>query len=228
MKILRDPFPGPCRPDTLVVLLPPAQSQLMDFHTQDFVGAVRRKALPVDIALAEVTYEHVMRKTVASLLDEQVVQPAKVAGYRDIWLAGISLGAFAALHYAAEHAENLAGIHLIAPYPGTGDILAEIMAAGGPAPWAQTPLSEGADERAWWRWLCREADAGKWRTPVHLSTGTRDRFGRGQSMLAALLPSQNVRTLAGGHDWQTWQGLWQDWLEQGPFATRWAHTVLRA
>jgi hypothetical protein len=225
MKILHDPFPGPNRPDTLLVLLPPAQSELMDFHTMGFVGAVRALELTLDIVLAEVSYQHVMGRTVVSALSTQVLQPAQAAGYRNIWLAGISLGAFAALHYAAQRAEELAGILLIAPYPGTGDILAEISSVGGPVAWAGTLMADGADERAWWRWLCSESATGTWRTPVYLSTGREDRFARGQSMLSALLPDANVRTLSGTHDWPTWQRLWQDWLTQGLLAPSRAHNT---
>jgi len=220
MQVLTDSFDGPARPDTLLVLLPPAEASLEDFHTRGFVAAVRRCAIPVDLVLAGVTYRHVMAKTVVSALREQVVQPAQAAGYREIWFAGISLGAFSALYYAALHAVDLAGIHLMAPYPGSGDILAEIVAAGGPAAWARTAQSERGDERAWWRWLCSEALAGQWQTPVFLSTGSEDRFLRGQRLLAGLLPTERVRYVPGAHAWPTWQALWQDWLDHGPLAGR--------
>ena len=141
MQVLVDHLNGPCRPDTLLVLLPPAQAQLVDFHTHGFVAAVRERGIPVDIHLADITYQHVMAHTSVAALHTQVIGPAVAAGYRKIWLAGISLGAFNALHYAAAHANQLAGIHLMAPYPGTGDILAEIRAAGDPMAWAQTPPS---------------------------------------------------------------------------------------
>lgn len=218
MQVLTDAFDGPARPDTLLVLLPPAQAKLEDFYAQGFVAAVRRNGIPVDIALAEVTYQHVMANSVVSALRQHVVQPARDAGYRRIWLAGISLGAFSALRYAAEVPGDLAGVHLIAPYPGTADILAEIVAAGGPAAWARTPQSEGDDERVWWRWLCREARSGRWQTPVFLGTGSEDRFVHGQRLLAGLLPASHVRYVPGAHAWPTWQKLWQDWLQHGPLA----------
>lgn len=90
--------------------------------------------------LADVTYQHVMNKTVLSALHEHVVQPAQTAGYRTIWLAGISLGAFNALYYASEYATHLAGIHLMAPYPGSSDILAEIISDGSRRMGLRLPL----------------------------------------------------------------------------------------
>lgn len=218
MQVLVDKFMGAGRCETLLVLLPPAQAQLADFQTHGFVAAVRERALAVDLLLADVNHQHVMSNTTASSLHEQVVRPALADGYRHIWLAGISLGAFNALHYAAVHARHLAGIALIAPYPGTGDVLAEINAAGGPEAWARMPASAHNDERAWWRWLGQAALAGQWTTPVYLGTGDTDRFLRGQRMMAQCLPEARVRYLPGGHDWPTWKTLWQAWLNDGPLS----------
>lgn len=218
MRILNDLYSDSGRSQTLLVLLPPSEARIEDFYTQGFVAAVRCRQIEIDLALAETTYQHVMSKTVAASLHHHVVQPAQLAGYQNIWFAGISLGAFNALHYASEYACHLAGLHLIAPYPGTGDILAEISGAGGPAAWASQPPADQSDERAWWFWLCREAAAAEWKTPVYFGTGSEDRFLRGQRMLAGQLPSERVRILAGGHAWPVWQALWCDWLDHGPLA----------
>ena len=51
-----------------------------------------------------------------------------------------------ALLYASTHAAELAGLHLLAPYPGTGDIVAEIRAAGGPQAWYATPAAQQGDD----------------------------------------------------------------------------------
>ena len=218
MRILTDLFDNSDRTETLLVLLPPAQARIEDFYTQGFVDAIRRRRIKIDLLLAETTYQHVMNKTVVSALYEHVVQPAQDSGYQKIWFAGISLGAFNAMYYVSEYAAHLAGVHLISPYPGTGDILAEIIGAGDPIVWSRTTSVDQKDERAWWYWLCREAVAGQWKTPVYLGTGSEDRFLRGQRMLADLLPKDNVRILSGSHDWTTWQALWHDWLDHGPLA----------
>lgn len=220
MRTLTELFDDSALRDTLLVLLPPAESRIEDFHAQGFVSAVRERSIPVDLVLAGATYQHVISNTVVAALHQHVVLPARSRGYREIWFAGISLGAFSALHYAAAHADQLAGMHLVAPYPGTGDILAEIVAAGGPAAWARNALKVEEHERAWWSWLCHEARAGTWHTRVYFGTGTEDRFLRGQRLLAELLPPEQVRYLPGPHAWPTWRALWQDWLDHGPLAAR--------
>jgi pimeloyl-ACP methyl ester carboxylesterase len=206
------------RSETLLVLLPPSLSSIDDFYQHGMVDAVRQRALPVDLLLADVTAQHVVERSAVAQLQAHVVQPAQALGYRQIWLAGISMGAFSALHYAAEHSAPLAGLYLLAPYPGTGDVLAEIRGAGGAAAWHQRQPTSTQDERQWWHWLCRTSAAGHWPTPVYFGTGHADRFLGGQTLLSDLLPPERTCTLPGRHDWPTWTALWNHWLDHGPLA----------
>ena len=219
MRTRTDLYAAPQRSDTLVVLLPPALSSIDDFYEHGFISAVRQRDLPIDLLLADVTAQHVFDSSVVSALHTEVLQPARANGYRSIWLAGISIGAFNALYCAASHADQLAGLYLMAPYTGTGDVLAEIRAAGGAARWCQQQPSV-QDERAWWQWLSQESLKAQWPTPVYFATGDTDRFLSGQRLLADLLPPERVRLLPGNHQWPTWKTLWDDWLDHGPLACR--------
>ncbi|MGV8933942.1 MAG: hypothetical protein ACOH1I_04930 [Gallionellaceae bacterium] len=91
MRILTDLFDSQNRQDTLLVLLPPAESSIEDFISHGFVEAVRSRQIRTDILLAEVTHQHVMSKTIVSALHEHVMLPALASGYKKIWFAGISL-----------------------------------------------------------------------------------------------------------------------------------------
>lgn len=215
MRIQTDAFSTSGRADSLLVLLPPALAQIEDFYAHGFVAAVRQRGIPIDMVLAQATQQQVMDNTFITALHTHVVQPAQAAGYRHIWLAGISIGAYNALYYAAEYAAHLAGIYLMAPYPGTRDILAEITDAGGARTWFDAHPTNMKEERAWWSWLASEALAGQWRTPVFFGTGSEDRFLGGQRLLADLLPTGRVLVCAGSHAWPTWQNLWHDWLDRG-------------
>lgn len=218
MHCLRNPAqPGQVAP-TLLVLLPPAQASAEDFVAQGFVAAVRRRGLPVDICAASLGYEHLLAGTAVDALQQRVVAPALAATPRRIWLAGISMGAFHALFHAVDHAASLAGIELIAPYPGTGGVLAEINAAGGPLAWHHQHADARADERSWWHWLAEQSATGRQDLPVHASLAAGDRFIQGQRLLAGLLPGPRVREMDGAHDWDAWRRLWEDWLDHGPLA----------
>jgi len=218
MRLLTELHTEGARSQTLLVLLPPSLSTLEDFYTHGFVDAVRQHRVQADVLLADINAQHVLDRTVVAVLHEHVIQPAIAKGYRSIWLAGISMGAFCALHYAAHHASHVAGLCLLAPYPGTGDVLAEIRAAGGVAAWAQNPESTQQDERVWWHWLSQQAARGASATPVYFGTGRGDRFLRGQNVLSALLPPERVSLVEGRHDWPTWRTLWDHWLASGPLA----------
>ena len=215
MRCLTDSWRAGQRAENLLVLLPPAKASLEDMLAQGMVAAVRARGLPLDIVLADVGYQQVLAGTVADSLHQAVLQPALEQGYRNIWLAGISLGAFNALHYAAVYAEHLSGIFLLAPYPGTADILQEIRQAGGPQAWADAAPGL-QDERRWWHWLARQEEAT--RCPVWLSLADDDRFAAGQQLLASLLPATRVHRMAGDHSWPVWQQQWRYWLEHGPLA----------
>lgn len=213
--------PGQCS-DTLVVLLPPALASIDDFVAQGFVEAVRERGLCVDLQLADINGQHVLDRTVVALLHEHVLLPARCRGYQNVWLVGVSLGAYSALLCAAEHARSLqgllAGLLLLSPYPGTQEVLAEIRAAAGPVAWSQHER-DWLDERAWWRWLAQEGRHPSCSTAVYFATGAQDRFLRGQTLIADMLPPERVRLLPGGHDWSTWKQLWTQWLDQGPLRT---------
>lgn len=214
MQILADRLATPT--GRLLVLLPPAQTTPQDYLDQGFVAEVRQRGLAADILIPALDHGHVMAGTVVDMLDAHVLAPARAAGYREIWLAGISLGAFNALLCAAARETELAGLCLMAPYPGTGDILAEIRAAGGPQAWATTPAAQGGDERVFWRWLAQRQHRDS--VPVWFGCGSEDRFIRNQLLLAQLLPAADTHLQAGGHDWPTWQKLWRHWLDHGPLA----------
>lgn len=199
----------------LLVLLTPAQAVPHDYLTQGFVAELRGRRIDTDLWLPALDASHVMAGTVVTALDTHVLAPARAAGYREIWLGGISLGAFCALLYAAEREAELAGLCLIAPYPGTGDVLAEIRAAGGARAWAASPAAAGGHERSFWRWLARGPASG---LSLWFGCGTEDRFFRNQRLLAESFPAGAVHLQAGGHDWPSWLSLWRYWLDHGPLA----------
>lgn len=203
------------RAATLLVLLPPANASIDDLVQHGFVDAVRASNVAVDILLAEVTAQQVMNKSAVAALRDEVIIPAQMKGYREVWLAGISIGAFNALHYVAAFADDVAGLCLIAPYPGTGDILREIKNAGGIDAWAKAPGSSRVDERAWWHWLWNESNAGTRTASIYIGLGQDDRFIVGQRLLASLVPANNLDEIAGDHSWPVWCELWQRWLARG-------------
>ena len=135
MRVLKDLSNCAVRPTTLVLMLPGAYSPPDEFIREGFVAALRERGVAADVAIADAHLGYFDNGSVLRRLREDVVLPARAAGYRNIWMVGISLGGFAALAYAAHHGADIDGVLAIAPYPGTQALQREIIAAGGPMAW---------------------------------------------------------------------------------------------
>ena len=195
--------------DTLLILLPGAYQQPEDFISAGFVNAVRERELAVDLIFAELSFSHIADQSVLPEIDFNLVQPAIAAGYRNIWLAGISIGGYVAMAYARRY-PGLTGLLLLAPYPGNRMTTGEIAFAGGLAAWTPDAIKDDDTERSNWHWLkTHTADI-----EVHLGYGADDRFAEGIAMMEAALPPGQVDKIAGAHVWPVWLQLWQNFLDK--------------
>jgi pimeloyl-ACP methyl ester carboxylesterase len=216
LKVVHDAHDARRRAPALMVMLPGAMQQPEDLLAHGYANALRRRGLALDIALADPGLVHIGEATDASAVERlhsQLLRPAS-RHYRDIWLAGISLGGFLALAHAARHPGIVRGLCLLAPYPGTRLITGAIARAGGLERWAalQGDGGDDDDECRVWRWL---AAHGRDAQPeIHLGYGLQDRFADGQGLMASALAAERVQLMDGGHDWETWESLWEGFLDK--------------
>lgn len=192
-----------------VVMLPAAYSGPDDFVRAGFVGAVRERSLEIDLVFAAVELAEVTGRTVVPRIRQQLIQPALADGCA-LWLGGISLGGYLALCCAERHPGELAGLCVFAPYLGSHIVTGEISRAGGVDAWEPRELSDDDDERRLWRFI-KTLRTGP--LPVHLGLGSEDRFAPRHRLMAAALSAQDVDAVKGGHDWPTWQRLWERFLD---------------
>lgn len=204
---------------TLLVLLPGRGMTMGELEREGFVEAVRAQQLAVDLVLVDAHLAYYKNQTVVQRLHDDVIARARAEGYRQVWLAGISLGGLGALIYADEHPQDVAGTLLLAPYLGEPEATREVAAAGGLLHWPAPvgPLPDTAFDRRLWRSLQTRLRAGRTGdSPVFLGYGLQDRLSPSHALLAAALPPGHVFTAAGGHDWNPWLGLWQRLLASAP------------
>ncbi|NUZ04725.1 alpha/beta hydrolase [Schlegelella sp. ID0723] len=198
---------------TLVVFLPGSYSTPEDFVAHGFVDALRRQRVAADLLLVDAHLGYYSERSVLERLRADVLAPAGARGYREVWLVGISIGAYGALLHAAtaRGAEpSVAGIVAIAPYLGEYRITQSIGNAGGLVRWSPPGwLDADAADVALWRWLQRAA-AGATSTRLYLAYGRSDRFATSDRLLDAALPAGRAFTAPGGHDWPVWEALWRD------------------
>jgi pimeloyl-ACP methyl ester carboxylesterase len=125
-----------------------------------------------------------------------------------------------ALHYAAEHAAEIEGLILLAPFLGTRGTVAELARAGGLHRWNAAQSVATDLERRTLLWL-RDLSDRKPRAPaLYLGYAQDDRFAPGHRLLADLLPEEHVVTAEGGHDWESWARLWRLLLARSPFSVQ--------
>jgi pimeloyl-ACP methyl ester carboxylesterase len=114
MRTLVDAVPGTSDP-LLLALLPGSFIGPEDFIREGFVAAVRERGIGAQVALVDVRMADFADGSVVERLREAVVAPARERGATRIWFAGISLGALAALAFAARHERDLEGLVLMSP-----------------------------------------------------------------------------------------------------------------
>lgn len=193
-----------------VVLLPGAFEGPRQFQRAGFSRAVRARRLDVDLALVQPDPAHLADRSVLRRLHQSVVLPARAAGCRQVWLAGISLGGLMALDYVIEYPDQVTGLCLLAPYLGSRIISGEIVRAGGLRSWEPGPVNIDDEERKIWQFIRTLPHP---HLAVHLGYGRADRFADTLTLMAPMLPAAAVDVVEGGHDWATWTTLWGNFLD---------------
>lgn len=208
MHILEAARTGHTAP-TRVVMLPAAYAGPEDYVREGFAQAVRARGLAIDLVFAALDLQHLTDRTVLTRLRQEIILPAR-AQRALVWVGGISLGAYIALCYADQHAAELEGLCVFAPYLGSHIMTGEIERAGGVHGWHPGELADDDEERRIWRFIKTHRTGS---LSVHLGLGREDRFAPRHRLMAAALAPGAVDTVPGGHDWPTWRKLWENFLD---------------
>lgn len=202
---------------SLLVFLPGRGDSASTFERHGLVAEVRERGLAADMIAVNAHLGYYRNNSIFTRLKEDVITPARAAGYDHIWLIGNSLGGYGALAYAKEYAQDISGMILLGPFLGDDDLITDIRRNGGLPSWSRGVVL-GDPREDWgkrlWLWLndCEQQEACF--SKIHLGYGRGDRFSGGQGFLASLLPPEQVIAVDGGHDWPTWKKLWRMFLEK--------------
>lgn len=193
---------GGARSETVIIMLPGRGDRADAFIREGFeqAGAVHG----FDTIATDAHFGYYMKRSLLPRLHEDIVLPAREAGYKNVWLLGISMGGFGSLLYASENPDLIDGVILLAPYLGERTSLEEIAASGGLQQWDSSGSRMEDHEIGIWSWL-RDAD-----TPVILGYGESDGMAEGyRQVMSGVLEPSSIYTLEGGHKWTTWKPLWE-------------------
>lgn len=212
MDVLNYSADGPVKARTLIVFMRGMGGSHRSFNEEGMVDEVRKRRLAADMAAPDAHFGYYSGRTLITRLREDVILPAKAAGYRDIWLVGISMGGLGSLLYLREHPEDISGVYLISPFLGYDEIIDAVEDGGGAGNWL-APAYDPADD--WqtmlWDWISTEVFAGR-TPPVYLGFGRADSYSNAQRLLKEALPAENTIAIEGGHDYPTFKSLWRIFL----------------
>ena len=190
-----------------LVLLPGAQMRAADMVRAGLPDVVATSDLRLDLLAPDLPIDLAHGENAVQLLADEVLPPLR-RRYRCLWLGGISLGGLLALAQAQRDPAGLAGLCLLAPYPGSRLTTNAIARAGGLDAWQPTPEQAGDLEFQLWQAL-RE---GRPDLPVFFGLGHDDRFADAMRLLAQRLPKAVLQEVPGGHDWDAWLPLCHQFL----------------
>ena len=201
-------------------MLPGGGSRPEEFVSEGLVAALRERSIAADVLLVDAHVGYFRERSIVDRLRADVIGPARSGGYRHIWLAGISIGAFGALLYSEANPQDIDGIALLGPYLGKRAIGEAIEAQGGLQRWqaAQAVPGPADDDTPIWRWLQPYAERPRTtpRPELFLGYGRSDRLEFNQRLLAAALPPDRVFARDGGHDYPPWLAAWRGMLDTMP------------
>ncbi len=185
-----------------------------DFYDHGIIHEIRVRGLPFDVAVPDAHFGYYRTRTLEERLKQDVIQPARSKGYRQIWLAGFSMGGLGSLFYLRQYQDDVDGILLISPFMGWDPILEQIDAAGGVRHWT---AKENTDD--WqhliWGWVKTYADNPEAYPPIFLGYGTRDGMvGKGPLLLSDALKKERVFAISERHDYKGFKLIWKMHLDR--------------
>ena len=193
------------RNESVVIMLPVSGDRASAFIREGFEQEAKRHG--IDSIAVDAHIGYYMQRKLITRLHEDVVSPARRAGYKHVWLLGISMGGLGSLLYVANHPDEVDGVILLAPFLGNADASEEIAAKGGFAAWDRANSELEGYELAVWSTLDRmitQDDA----IPLILGYGNSDRNANGYGVLLDALEPSRVWETDGGHSWTAWRRLW--------------------
>ena len=196
---------SPARSDTLVVMLPGYGDRADVFIREGFHQSGER--LGFDTVAVDAHLGYYRERNLLDRLHEDIVLPARQAGYDEIWFLGISMGGLGSLLYASEHPDQVDGVILLAPFLGARKAIREVAESGPLESWDGQSSRMEEHEIAIWSWI-RDATRGPEPTPLVLGYGEDDRMAKGYERLLDVIQPAGVYTADGGHKWTTWGPLW--------------------
>jgi len=202
------------REENLLVLLRGLGDSNSIFEDQGIIDEIKRRRLPFDVVAPDTHLGYYKAETVVERLKFDIIDPARNNGYKQIWLAGFSLGGLGSLFYLRSYPSDIDGVVLISPFLGWSGIINEIKGAGGISSWQQVTTDKSDWPRLIWSWIREYAATPQNYPPLYLGYGTNDWLsGEGPPLLASIMPVERSFYVPGNHTVSTFKKLFYRHLD---------------
>ena len=198
----------------LLILLRGRGGSHQDFEKYGIIDEVRKRNLPFDIVAPDAHFGYYMSESLHKRLKADIIDPARKKGYKNIWLAGFSMGGLGSLFYLANYpGDDIDGVILCSPFVGGRNIHNKIEDQGGIENWS-IPDNDNWQYRLW-GWIKDYQLHPSDYPPIFLGYSRQDSItGNGPALLATALDPQHVFVVTGGHDYPTFQTLWRTHMDR--------------
>jgi pimeloyl-ACP methyl ester carboxylesterase len=209
-------IPAPTAATRLVVVLPGRGDSLDSLARTGIAQLIQQQWPDADVLLTGLTMPYYRQDQAIPRLHDEIMAPAR-GHYRQVWLAGISLGGLGALLYDRAHPGEADGLLLMSPYLGDSAIHREIRDAGGLDAWQPgpvQPIGPATFQRELWRYLKDWSNHPERTRTTWLAYGDSERFRASIELMSPRLPADHVIMLPGHHNWTLWRSATTALLER--------------
>lgn len=207
----------------LVVMLPGRGDSLKSLSESGVAQLIQRQWPDADVVLAGLTMPFYREGLAPQRLHDEVIEPARRRAYRQVWLAGISLGGMGALLYDRDYPDQIDGLLLLSPYLGEHAIHQQISDAGGLAAWDAGPpqvIGPKTFQTELWRYLKGWSTRPQRAQSTWIAYGADESFRQPIEMITPMLPADHVIMLPGKHNWALWRQAMAELLQRASLSPR--------
>ncbi|MCK4865444.1 MAG: hypothetical protein KAT06_08420 [Gammaproteobacteria bacterium] len=201
--------------DKLIIFFPGLYDTAEKFKDEEFFSIARKAGITADMVSANVNIFHLAKEMMIERIEMDVFEPAKISGYKNIWLVGVSLGGLSSLLFNIKHEQDICGVVTLAPYVANTPLIEDLSEVKEIKYW-----QPGSDEnklmlerrlQSLWIWL-KDKSLNNDLKNIYLGYGKQDRYVGAIKFFEKILDKNHVVTVEGGHTWVTGQKIWQKQL----------------
>ena len=197
--------------DRLIIFFPGLYDTAEKFKDEAFFSIARKEGIKADMVSANVNIFHLLKDMMIKRIEADIFKNAKDAGYKNIWLVGVSLGGLNSLLFYSKYEKDICGVVTLAPYVANTPLIEDLKNAKEIENWkpaiTEDKLVLETKLQYLWLWLKKQKIANNL-GQIYLGYGKQDRFAEAIELFENILDKKTIVKIEGAHNWDTGQKIW--------------------